>query len=329
VSEKIVLVETEKTYYVGLLPLKKGASGTLNLTTITPYQKKAIIKLFIETNWEKKLLREIELKNLPAREHPEILLQGNCNGATLSLSVYLEGKFYTRSEVKLKEIKTTRIFALALLGIVLVLLLIFLFFFGFPPGLPVTGGITSIGEATQDIAGSSSEELAGGKKEIKSPDGKENSTLGAGEIAKKEEKKSPAPLAEETVNQKEEKTQAPMAGEIPAPQKDIIYFKPDDPNLTPETMQYLKERILPVLKNYQGNARVVISGHCALYGTERGRMELSLKRAENVKNYLLQLGWNPEEEPQILGLGGKKPVTRNPDNQHLNRRVEIEIMVEP
>lgn len=100
-----------------------------------------------------------------------------------------------------------------------------------------------------------------------------------------------------------------------------VYFRPDNANLTGEAREMLGE-IADILKKHP-EAQVGIYGHCALYGTEKGRIELSRQRAEEVDNFLKDRGWQPEKEPEIRALGGNQPVTRNSENQYLNRRVEI------
>lgn len=100
-----------------------------------------------------------------------------------------------------------------------------------------------------------------------------------------------------------------------------VYFHPNSTVLTPDTISVL-DQILVILKN-NGDLDVDITGHCAFYGTEKGRQEISIERAENVYRYFISGGWKPERKPLLAGRGHLDIVTRDPDKQNLNRRVEI------
>ena len=109
--------------------------------------------------------------------------------------------------------------------------------------------------------------------------------------------------------------------------KKIFYFLPDSYHLTEKAREGLK-KLIPTLNSVNdlknsGIRRIKIYGHCALYGTERGRYKLSYQRALAVYKYLLKEGWRPKVKPEIKGWGGTNPVTRDPKKQNLNRRVEI------
>ena len=79
------------------------------------------------------------------------------------------------------------------------------------------------------------------------------------------------------------------------------------------------------LDDFEGVSDLPLSivGHCALFGTEQGRTDLSLRRAQAVSNYMKNRGRLPESPDEIIGMGGKQPVSREIALQHLNRRVEI------
>ena len=107
----------------------------------------------------------------------------------------------------------------------------------------------------------------------------------------------------------------------PISMNEVIYFAPNSPLLTPGAEEKLTATIPGLNKIKKG--RIVIRGHCALYGTEKGRTELSGQRAVNTLMFLINRGWRPEHPPIVKGYGGKYPVTTDPDKQNLNRRVEI------
>lgn len=101
----------------------------------------------------------------------------------------------------------------------------------------------------------------------------------------------------------------------------IIYFSPNSSQLSVEgnqKIQYLSDYLtrFPAQK-------VLIAGHCAIAGTEKGRREISWDRANAVYKSLIECGWAPDNPPEIIGRAGDFPVTLDPEHQWLNRRVEI------
>jgi outer membrane protein OmpA-like peptidoglycan-associated protein len=109
-----------------------------------------------------------------------------------------------------------------------------------------------------------------------------------------------------------------------APASWTVYFLPDSPVLTPQTRSSL-DRVAEELSRLPEEATVRIVGHTALAGTEQGRIGLSRDRARNVYRYLQEQGWTPRQEVTVRGVGGNEPVTRDPDRQEQNRRVEIRV----
>lgn len=73
--------------------------------------------------------------------------------------------------------------------------------------------------------------------------------------------------------------------------------------------------------------KILIEGHTDNVGDEGALLELSLARAEAVKQHLVQAGIDPERI-QTTGLGDKKPLYENSTEQGRtgNRRVEIKII---
>ncbi len=102
-----------------------------------------------------------------------------------------------------------------------------------------------------------------------------------------------------------------------------VYFEPGRAALTFEAFEEL-DKIISFLKENE-DKKVFISGHCALYSTEEGRLQLSEMRASNVYWYLRDQGWKPRTKPDVSGFGGTQFVTADPDSQNMNRRVEIRI----
>ena len=85
----------------------------------------------------------------------------------------------------------------------------------------------------------------------------------------------------------------------------------------------LLERLAGELKS-NNSIKVEITGHTDNIGSEGFNDELSLKRAEAVKQFLIQKGVN-EDQVIINGVGYKNPVTDNSTEQFraMNRRVEF------
>ncbi|MFP4205665.1 MAG: OmpA family protein, partial [Spirochaetaceae bacterium] len=116
----------------------------------------------------------------------------------------------------------------------------------------------------------------------------------------------------------------------PSPREWTVYFRPDSPELTEPTREELAgiaEELAAAEETAESNTEreVDIVGHTALAGTEQGRYGLSRERARNVYEYLLSEGWEPAGEVAVRGVGGEEPVTRDPDEQQRNRRVEISL----
>ncbi len=136
-----------------------------------------------------------------------------------------------------------------------------------------------------------------------------------------EEEAAPGEAPEEEVLAAEE----PAPPEVPAETiRRTVYFKPESAALTEESRGVLLQALN--LLNRYADAKVEIIGHCALYPTVIERKTLSVERAEQVYSFLVTHGWAPEVPPDIRGVGGDRPVTTAEHQQHLNRRVEINIL---
>jgi outer membrane protein OmpA-like peptidoglycan-associated protein len=81
--------------------------------------------------------------------------------------------------------------------------------------------------------------------------------------------------------------------------------------------------VAEALKN-QADHRMVVEGHTDSQGTESSNMELSMKRAQSVRDYLVSRGV-PTEIISATGLGQSRPVADNhsAEGRANNRRVEI------
>jgi OmpA-OmpF porin, OOP family len=91
----------------------------------------------------------------------------------------------------------------------------------------------------------------------------------------------------------------------------------------PELLKKQLDVFAEVLRSKKGTARQIkVTGHADASGTPEANQQLSIKRAESVKEYLLSKGADPAMLT-IAGQGSKDPV--NPANPLApeNRRVEI------
>jgi outer membrane protein OmpA-like peptidoglycan-associated protein len=76
-----------------------------------------------------------------------------------------------------------------------------------------------------------------------------------------------------------------------------------------------------------GKVKIKVTGHTDNVGDDDFNMDLSLRRAKSVKNYLVKKGV-PEDHIVFEGKGEKEPIKPNENDKgrEVNRRVEFEIM---
>ncbi len=86
------------------------------------------------------------------------------------------------------------------------------------------------------------------------------------------------------------------------------------------------QRVANVLKQYPQTA-IRVEGHTDSTGSETYNQKLSERRAQAVKNALVQYGVNPRRI-MTIGFGESKPIATNSTvaGRQLNRRVQIVIM---
>ena len=103
-----------------------------------------------------------------------------------------------------------------------------------------------------------------------------------------------------------------------------VYFGPESSELTPRA----KAALAAFAEQIPEDAVVEIGGHCADYGTERGRTMLSSARAQAAGEYIGGLA-GPSVRIRTAGYGVSRPATRDPGRQDLNRRAELSVRREP
>jgi outer membrane protein OmpA-like peptidoglycan-associated protein len=84
--------------------------------------------------------------------------------------------------------------------------------------------------------------------------------------------------------------------------------------------------LLDLMNNHPG-LQILIEGHTDNVGDEIALMDLSLMRAQSIRDYLVERGI-PSDRMQVAGLGPSKPLTQNTleSGREKNRRVEISVL---
>jgi outer membrane protein OmpA-like peptidoglycan-associated protein len=130
----------------------------------------------------------------------------------------------------------------------------------------------------------------------------------ARDLAKEAESCQPPPRVQERViiRAAERKVVAPPSKpEIVILAFEDIHFDYDKSTLTPEAQTILKRNI-QVLKD-NPNAKVRIAGYTSAKGTAAYNQKLSERRANAVKNYLIDEGLITPDRLSIIGYGQKRP----------------------
>ncbi len=304
VSGSIVAVEVENRYLVELLKLGKEREGRLRLTTVEPDQRMAFVKVFFYKNDKKELLHTIKIDR-PFRftkqqgGKPKIDLEGTMiSGRDLELRLFLEDSLYTTVTIDVGKYLSSSAWKWAVPAAAALLIagfLLFLLLSGREPRF----GRERLSVETEAVSKSPPKELE--------PTDRLQPSSGPANPETEDHPEQAAEPAEETVRVDEW----------------TVYFEPDRAYLTREAAAQLKE-IAEILKR-NPESEVLISGHCALYGTESGRIQLSKERAHKVLTSLDELNWEPDETTEIEWHGAERYITTDRDKQYLNRRVEIEV----
>ena len=110
-----------------------------------------------------------------------------------------------------------------------------------------------------------------------------------------------------------------------------LYFDFDDSRIKPEYYGVLKE-MAEEIKTM--NSDVIIRGYTDSKGADEYNNRLSLRRAEAVRDKLVEFGLEPGRILKTEGMGEENPVapnvssdgSDNPAGRALNRRIELELV---
>jgi outer membrane protein OmpA-like peptidoglycan-associated protein len=104
-----------------------------------------------------------------------------------------------------------------------------------------------------------------------------------------------------------------------------VLFKQNSAELLPIARERLRE-VAAVLREYQQGNSIVIEGHTDARGSASYNRQLSEKRAQSVRDFLLAEGVD-QSVVQAVGRGEDEPIASNDtaDGRANNRRVEIVI----
>jgi outer membrane protein OmpA-like peptidoglycan-associated protein len=299
-------VEIKNVKYIKLLSLEKKGERDLDLTTIHRDQELAYLNIFlIDKNKNKKLIKSIQINNIhPGHSGiPELHLSVSYDGKRYyKITLKLNGYIYHNSIIDIKRIRKTAAkisnVALVLIAILVLLLMAFFLF----PTFNKDSQNKQITNKTNPVVNNGN-----------------ISTQSSSDSSATDSSATDSSAAEQKALESEKK-EVLIVSKI-VDDKATVYFRPDSSVLTTDGKSILNQ-VLNILKT-EKNLDVFITGHCAFYGTEKGRQEISTERAQSVYNYFISNGWTPENEPELLGLGLKQIVTTDPVKQNLNRRVEI------
>ena len=122
----------------------------------------------------------------------------------------------------------------------------------------------------------------------------------------------------------------PPPAPVPAPVEEKIVlngirFDFDKSVIKPEFVPVLDEAV-DILKKHT-NKRVIIEGHTDAIGSDAYNMKLGMRRANAVKNYLVDKGISADML-STESFGESQPVAENTtkEGRAMNRRVEFKVM---
>ena len=350
-------VEIKNVKYIKLLSLDQIGEKHLDLTTIHKDQELAFLKIFlIDKNKNKKLLKNIQINNVrPGNSGiPELQLSVFYDGKRYyKIVIKLNGFIYHNSIIDIRHFQSgkMKISSIALIAAA-ILILSFLSFFSIKTFTSYRD-INRVSDSYSKTSSANSVDQTGVDPTVTKQVAEEQVTeqqvteqqvteqqVAEQQVAEQqatEQQVAEQQVAEQQVAEEQVTEQQVAEQQVTEQQnvivheekilseltedKAIVYFNPDSSVLSNDAISVLNQ-VLEILKS-QENPDVEISGHCAFFGTEKGRQEISTERAQNVYLFFKNNGWTPDEEPELSGLGYEMNITKDPAKQNLNRRVEI------
>lgn len=293
----LIGVEIDNCRIAWILNSEYPKSGQIKLTTVSENQHKAEIKFYIKKSGKKYLLCTENLTGIPEMPagEPSIDIQPSVSGKSLNYQIYINGKLIKRSTYDLSRYLRSYkpllilVIVLAFLGATAAIFLIAL----------------SNPKKIQDVNSEKTPKITLEQQKVVQP------------------KQDVSPPLPET---KQDTAQIVLI-ESEITDNYRVYFQPDSAVLTADTADGLKLFIknLPSRDDYkESDFHIEVRGHCAFYGTEEGRAELSEERALMVFNFL-KSEWGIDADSLITGAGSSEPLTLDKNEQYLNRRVDINI----
>jgi outer membrane protein OmpA-like peptidoglycan-associated protein len=120
------------------------------------------------------------------------------------------------------------------------------------------------------------------------------------------------------------KVEKEIVNENKLPLPKPVYFRFDTDDLTYEDLH----QIVLAIEHIRLGKNIIIEGHTDSHGAQHYNMALSLKRANKIKDMMIELGGVSADAISIKYFGEEKPAVANDNDQNrqLNRRVEFVVL---
>ena len=324
-SHNVLSVEIEHTRYKTLLDDRKRVDGSVRLTTIQAHQNRAVISVYHERQGKRSPITDFEF--IPPRgtseEFPDLRLEGSWTGKNHAhLRLFHNGRLYAERSVRLAG---RSLLPVAIpLGLLLLLGGLWLMW----PSPPTeTEARSRTATRGAPVAG----EAATESPRTRPPDARPDQPVDEPPAAPRAEPPAAPPAEQPPAATEAPATVTPESPEPgisePREYELVVYFRPDSAQITAHAAQELRAFAAQLPTTPATYSR--ISGHAALAGPPAGRLPLSRQRAEAVSAKLLTAGVQLGSDVQVRGFGAEQPLTRNPELQDENRRVEVELRYPP
>ena len=318
----LIGVEIDNSRLVWIHDSAHTSTRAVRLTTVVDNQHKADIKFYIKNSGKKSFLCAETITGLPPMKagEPSIDIKPRISGKTFLYEIYVNGKLVRRSTCSLaKYIRTKTPFIITRILAAAIFILLGLLYL--KPVISDDKNNAKVAEpaaSQQPAEQNPSENPEPSAAPVPTPEEavKESAVPPPAEIQPAEKEPEPVPV-----------TAKPVFIESEITDRHSVYFQPESSELTAEAIQGLDCFIneLPGKGDFtEASFELEVRGHCARYGTEEGRAELSNERALTVYKYL-KTAWGIEADSLVTGAGASEPVTLEIEEQHLNRRVDINI----